>query len=102
MVIDLILKYIINNEGIYSVTADFRDLGNWIHNEEDAYYREEEGDMDWREDDDNQIWAPGEYKKYFNKFNDWAKRYSWYKYVKLELSTSEKNYCEFSIKINKV
>lgn len=53
----------------------------------------------WREDDDQMIWAKGEYKKYYNKFVEWAKRYPWYKSVKLELHTSEKNWCEFRIEL---
>jgi hypothetical protein len=79
--------------GDKSVSVDFRDLGNWVHNEEDAWDREE----DFREDDDQMIWAPGEYKKYMAKFDAWAKGKAWYSKVKLGLDTSEKNWCSFTV-----
>lgn len=77
------------------IRNDFRDLGNWIHDEENSYDRED----DWREDDDQEIWAPGEYKKYLKLFTDWAETKSWYKLVKISLQTSEKNWCEFIIEV---
>lgn len=82
-----------------SVSKDFRDLGNWINNEEDQY-DDDFDESDW-EDNDNRIWAPGEYKKYLKIFTEWAKRYSWYKYVDLGLQTSEKDWCEFYITLKK-
>lgn len=81
------------------INFSIRHLGHWIHNEEDSYYRERDGDSGWREDDDQMIWAPGEYKKYYNLFLNWAKSKLWFKKVKLELYTSEKNWVEFSIKL---
>jgi hypothetical protein len=76
-----------------SVGVDFRDLGNWVHDEEDAWDREE----DFREDDDQMIWAPGEGKKYMAKFEAWAKNKPWYSKVKLGIDTSEKNWCTFTV-----
>lgn len=83
--------------GDTSVSVDFRDLGNWVHNEEDAWDREE----DFREDDDQMIWAPGEYKKYMAKFEEWAKNKSWYPKVKLSIQGSEKNWVSFIVSIKK-
>lgn len=82
--------------GTDGVTLDVRHLGHWVDDEEDHY---DDDDDSWREDNDQQIWADGEYKKYFKLFTDWAKNYPWYKKVKLDLDTSEKNWCEFSIRI---
>lgn len=81
---------------IDSVTVSFRHLGNWEDDEEDSYDEEDES---WREDNDNQIWARGEYQKYKRLFNEWASKYSWYNKVTLGLDTSEKNWCEFTIEI---
>ena len=78
-------------------SKDFRDLGNWENDEEAGYEHEEDGDMDWREDDDNMIWEPGEYKKYFDIFVKWAESKPWFSNVKLGLETSEKNWVEFSV-----
>lgn len=83
-----------------SLSVDFRDLGNWVHDEENAWDREED-DPDFREDDDQMIWAPGEYKRYLAKFEDWAKSKDWYPKVKLSLETSEKNWVSFNINIIK-
>jgi len=80
-----------------AVEAEIRDLGHWVHDEENAYYREEDGDDDWREDDDQEIWAKGEYKKYMDKFKDWVKGHKWEKKVNLGLSTGEKNWVYFTI-----
>lgn len=76
------------------VGKSFRDLGNWVHDEENNYDNEDDG---WREDDDQKIWASGEYLRYKNLFNNWAKGYKWYDKVRLEIETSEKSYCEFKI-----
>lgn len=88
-----------------TVTAGFRYLGDWEDDEESAFEHEDEDsddyDPDWREDNDNQIWAEGEYKRFFNYFKDWAKNYSWKKYVDLDLDTSEKNWCYFTISLKK-
>ena len=80
-----------------TVTADIRDLGNWIHDEE-AHYDDE--DDSWQEDDDAMIWAPGQYKLYMEKFKKWAETKAWFKKAKLGISTSEKNWVEFEISIN--
>ena len=50
-----------------SVWASFRDVGRWVHDEERGRECEEDGDSDWREDDDNMIWASGEYKRYMGR-----------------------------------
>lgn len=79
-------------------SKSFRHLGNWMHDEERDY---DEDDQDWREDDDQMIWANGEYKKYFKVFTDWASTKPWFSNVKLGLETSEKNWVEFTITVNK-
>lgn len=88
-----------------SVSKSFRDLGDWIDDEEDSYEKDDpdsdEYDPGWREDNDNKIWAPGEYKRYAIKFRDWAKGHSWYKKVDLEIETGEKSYCDFTITLKK-
>jgi len=81
------------------ITSDFRHLGNWIDDEEGHDY--DDGDRDWREDNDQRIWAPGMYKRYAALFKQWAKEYPWYKKVDLHLNTSEKDWCEFSISLKK-
>lgn len=80
-----------------SVSASFRDVGRWIHDEERGRECEEDGDEDWREDDDNMIWAPGEYRKHMDKFIEWARNFVWSKEVTLEIDTNEKNWVSFSI-----
>lgn len=82
-----------------SVSASFRDVGRWIHDEERGRECEEDGDPDWREDDDHMIWAPGEYQRYMEKFTQWAKGFPWFKDVVLDIDTSEKNWVAFSIKL---
>ena|SRR3972149_4297103 len=84
-----------------SVSVSFRDLGNWEHDEESHGGDDEDGDDSWREDDDAMVWAPGEYKRYMAKFEDWAKSKPWYDKVKLNISTSEKNWVEFTVTIKK-
>lgn len=74
-----------------TLSRDFRHLGRWIDDMED-------GQSDY-EDNDQRIWAPGEYKKYAKVFQDWAKTKPWYKKVKLGLETSEKDWCSFTITI---
>lgn len=81
-----------------TVVAEFRDLGNWVHDEENSYDREED-DENWREDDDQMIWAPGEYKKYAAKFEEWAKDKPWRNQVNISLDTSEKSWCYFTVKL---
>ena len=80
-----------------SVISEFRNLGNWVNNEEGHDFDDE--DDTWREDDDQMIWDDGEYKKYMNKFKEWAKKYDWFDKVKLDLSTSEKSWCKFTIEL---
>ena len=53
------------------------------------------------ENNDQRIWAPGEYKRYSKMFVEWAKKFPWYKKVDLQLSTSEKDWCEFTISLKK-
>ena len=80
-----------------TITKEFRYLGNWIDDEEDRS-DDDFDESDW-EDNDQQIWASGEYKKYIKIFTEWAQGYPWFKDVKLGLTTSEKNWCEFSITV---
>jgi len=83
-----------------SVSVSFKHVGNWVHDEE-RHSEEETEDEDWREDDDQMIWAHGEYKKYMAQFDEWAKGKSWYSKVKLGIDTGEKNWTEFSVTIKK-
>jgi hypothetical protein len=90
-----ILPFIGNKDTNISVDNNFiqievRNLGRWIHDEENSY--------DY-EDDDQMIWARGEYYKYMSLFEEWAKKFDWYQFATLSLSTSEKNWCEFGIEI---
>lgn len=86
-----------------SVSKSFRGLGDWIDDEESAYEHEDPDDdnydPDWREDNDNRIWAPGEYRKYMNKLKEWASHYPWYEKVVFGIETSEKDYCDFTIEL---
>jgi hypothetical protein len=82
-----------------SVSKDFRHLGNWINGEQDRS-DDDFDDSDW-EDNDQRIWAPGEYQKWKNYFIEWAKNYSWFNKVDLYLSTSEKDWCEFTVSLKK-
>ena len=79
------------------VSKDYRYLGNWIDDEQDRY--DDDFDESDFEDNDQRIWAPGEGKKYFEIFKKWAQSYSWFDKVKLGLETSEKDWCEFTVKI---
>ena len=81
------------NEKYLEVTKDFRYLGRWVDD-----YEDEQEDY---EDNDQRVWASGEYERYFKKFKEWAKQYPWYKKATLDLDTSEKDWCYFSIKIKK-
>lgn len=72
-----------------SVSREFRYLGNWIDDEEDG--------QDEYEDNDQRVWAPGEYQKYFKAFKEWASSKPWFNQVKLGLQTSEKDWCEFYV-----
>lgn len=80
------------------VSVEFRDLGNWLHDDE-AHSDDEDEDDSWKEDDDAMIWAPSEYKKYMAKFLDWAKTKPWYdeKKIKLDIDTGEKSWCTFTV-----
>lgn len=84
-----------------SVGASFKGVGLWIHDEERGRECEADGDEDWREDDDNMIWAPGEYRKHMDKFIEWARNFKWFKEVTLNVNTSEKNWASFSIALKK-
>lgn len=84
-----------------SVSYSFRGLGNWVHDEENAYYRRKGGGDDWREDDDSKIWAKGEYNKYMKFFKEFVSNYSWKKYVNISLNPSEKDWCYFEISLKK-
>lgn len=80
-----------------SISVDFRDLGRWEHDEESHSDDQEEEDDSWREDDDQMVWAVGQHTKYMAKFETWAKTKPWYSKVKLEIHTSEKNWCSFTV-----
>lgn len=83
--------------------SNFRHLGNWIDNDEDASEFEDPDsdryDPGWREDNDQHIWAPGEYRRFKEMFIAWAKNHSWFNEVNLSLQTSEKDNCEFIIEL---
>jgi hypothetical protein len=72
------------SSGGLSVTFEIRHLGDWRN-----------GDGDDEEDSDQQVWL--DYKKYFDKFAEWVSNHDWAKYVSYSLTTSEKNWCEFTI-----
>lgn len=57
----------------------------------------DEHEAGYEQTEDNKVWIPGEYTKYERMFKDWAQQYPWVTNVKLSLSTSEKNLCEFKI-----
>lgn len=74
------------NGNIQSIELGFRDLGNWI-------------DRPGEEDDDYPSWSEESEKKYFEKFDDWAKRQSWFdkKTMKPFVTTGEKAWAYFGI-----
>ena len=69
----------------------FRNLGNWVNDEEDG--------QDDYEDNDQRVWGVGQFIKYKTLFNAWAETYSWYKYAKLDIQTGEKDWAYFYITI---
>ena len=71
----------------------FRNLGNWVNDEEDG--------QDDYEDNDQRVWAVGQFTKYKRLFLTWAKKYDWYKYAILDISTGEKDWAYFYITIEK-
>jgi hypothetical protein len=71
------------------VVISFRDLGNWQGDPEEEF----------DEDDDHEIWCPGEYDKYLKYFQAWVANEPWAPYVTIQLSTGEKNYCYFIINL---
>lgn len=76
-----------------SVVCSWRNLGRWIHDEESGHEREEEGDSDWREDDDNMILAPGELNKINKEIMRVVSTKSWYpKIAGFNLETGEKSW----------
>lgn len=82
------------------VELSFRNVGKWIHDEESGREREEEGDPDWREDDDNMILAPGEMKAIYTDLLSWSRGRAWWSpRVTLEVSTSEKCWITVSIQL---
>lgn len=83
-----------------TVSRRGKHVGNWVHDEE-AHSEEGAEDDDWKEDDDQMIWAYGEHEKYMKKFTEWAKDKPWFKKVKLGIETSEKNGVDFIIQIIK-
>ena len=107
--IEIFRKYPVNETEQFTeytaVTSEFRHLGHWIDDEESAHeFEDPESDRfdeGWREDNDQRVWAPGEYKRFKAMFTDWAKGYPWFDKVTLDLETSEKDYCEFIVKIKK-
>lgn len=71
------------------VCLSVRHLGNWIH---------DEGNED-EEDDDNEIWAEGQYEKYLKIFEIFVNNSKVAGLVDIDLMTGEKNYCYFSLTI---
>jgi len=69
------------------IKIDFHYLGHWVP---------DEGDED-EEDNDYEIWAPGEHNKYSTMFIDYCKRFSWFSKVKVGVHTEEKNWCSFYV-----
>lgn len=85
----------VSTEGGYAA-AEFRHVGNWIHDEEGHDYEDDEDHDAWKEDDDNEILAPGEGRRLLEQFVKWASQYPWFSKVALDINPSEKNWCEFS------
>lgn len=81
------------------VSIDFRHLGNWIDDEERHGYDDE--DEGWREDNDQRIWATGEYKKYAKMWKEFISGFPWKKYVELGLHEGEKDWCYFIVHLKK-
>ena len=79
------------------VRFETRHLGEWENDPQDM------ADTDWDEsdweDNDQRIWVSGEYKRYKNIFEEWAKDYDWYKKVELDLTTGEKDWAYFSVRL---
>lgn len=80
-------------------TVSFKNVGRWIHDEERGREQEAEGDMDWREDDDNMILAPGELKGFRVDYLKWAIHKSWFPCVKFEENAGEKNWFTITITV---
>lgn len=78
-----------------TASYEFRHLGNWIHDSD--LMNDPDYDDDSFEDDDNEIWAPGEFDKYMKIFTMWSKNFQWAAQVKLEINSSEKNWVSFDI-----
>ena len=80
----------------------FSNVGKWIHDEERGREQEEEGDMDWREDDDNMILAPGQLKGLYTDVLAWSKRKPWFDQVTFEIHYHEKCWITVSIQLKDV
>jgi hypothetical protein len=81
------------------VELSFRNVGKWIHDEERGREQEAEGDMDWREDDDNMILAPGEEKVIYDSVLNWSKGRAWFDYVTFGVEPSEKCWLTVAIQL---
>jgi|688.fasta_scaffold452079_2 hypothetical protein len=81
------------------VELSFRNVGKWIHDEESGREREEEGDPDWREDDDNMILAPGEMKAIYTDVLNWSKSKTWFDHVTFSVEPSEKCWLVIAIQL---
>jgi len=82
-----------------SITLSFRYVGKWIHDEESGHEREEEGDMDWREDDDNMILEPGQMKSILTDVLGWCKNKPWFEQVTFSVTPQEKCWLSVSIQL---
>ena len=74
----------------HTVQLAWRHLGKWEHDEERGHELEAEGDMDWREDDDHMILAPGQLKSFRVDYLKWATSKPWFSRVRFKDETSEK------------
>lgn len=81
------------------VTLSFHHVGTWIHDEERGREQEQEGDMDWREDDDHMILAPGQMKSIYTDILSWCKPKSWFDQVTFSVEPSEKCWLNVSIQL---
>lgn len=83
-----------------NVTKEFKNLGVWggsIGFEDD--YDEEDED-DYIDDEEIEVWGPGEYEKYLKLFKEFAKNKKWENQTKLILNIGNNKMCYFTIHLN--
>lgn len=79
-----------------SVTKEFRNLGKWGTTIDIDMDDEDEQDY---EDDEYQVWSPGEHEKYLKLFRTFVKGKDWEKLVRPILDIGRKKWAYFKIEI---